>query len=180
MKKRLVLMAMLGMMLALGLVLIGCGGSDGSVIGSDGSGGEQTGGTGETDGTGDGTTSQATFTPPTKAQIQAFLESHRTNTANKIGSENAAVYIRSITVNTYTINGTSITTNPADVAENADVKVKFTLRTNLSFAQLTVGERLNIDNYRIALMDDLKSWLEQQGFENVPFANITTGNTVFG
>jgi uncharacterized lipoprotein YehR (DUF1307 family) len=119
-----------------------------------------------------------TFTPPTKAQLSAFLESHRTNPANKISGENAAVYIRSITVNTYTIDGTSITTNPAAVPENADVEVKFTIRTILGFNQLTMGERLNIDNYRIDLMDALESWLKQQGFKDVP--SITTGNTIFG
>jgi hypothetical protein len=62
--------------------------------------------------------------------------------------------------------------------ENADVAVKYTLKTHLSFNQLTIGERLNIDNYRIDLMDALKSWLQQQGFKNVK--NITTGTTVFG
>jgi hypothetical protein len=209
MKKGFFWAAMLSMALALGLVLIGCG-DPGGGPGNDGSGSEQTGGTGNNGGTDDSgdtddnngagnngsadgiaddsddtdddddTASQAAFTPPTKAEIQTFLENHRTNTANKIAGEQAAVYIRSITLNTYTIGGKSITTKPAAVAENAEVKVKFTLRTNLSFNQLTVGERLNIDNYRIDLMSDLQSWLKQQGFENVPSANITTGNTTFG
>jgi hypothetical protein len=129
---------------------------------------------------GNNTGGDNTFTPPAKAQLSEFLESHRTNPANKIGSSNAAVYIKSITVNTYTIDGTSIATNPAAVPENADVKVKFTIRTILGYNNLTTGERLNIDNYRVALMDALQSWLKQQGFKNVPSSNITTGSTVFG
>jgi hypothetical protein len=157
-------------------------GNDTGSTGTGGSGntGDNTGNTGTGD-SGDGTTSQDnTFTPPSKAQLQAFLESYRTDTANQIGSSNAAVYIKSITVNTYTIGGTSITTNPSAVPEDADVKVKFTLRTILVFDNLTMGERLNIDNFRIHLIDALQTWLKQQGFNSVPSANITTGNTVFG
>jgi hypothetical protein len=158
----------------------GSGNTGGDNTGNDNTGGGNTGGdnTGDNDG---GTTSQEnTFTPPTKAQVQAFLESYRTNTANKIAGENAAVYIKSTTINTYTIGGKSITTNPAAVSEDADAKVKFTIRTILIFDNLTMGERLQIDNFRIALMDALKKWLQQQGFKNIPSTNITTGNTVFG
>jgi hypothetical protein len=147
----------------------------GNNTGGNNTGGDNTGG----NNTG-GDTEDNTFTPPTKTQISEFLESHRTNPANKIAGENAAVYVRSITVNTYTIDGTSITTNPAAVPENADVEVKFTIRTILCFNNLTMGERLQIDNYRIDLMDALRSWLKQQGFKEVPSGNITTGNTVFG
>jgi hypothetical protein len=120
------------------------------------------------------------FTPPTKADLQAFFESYRTDTANEISGENAAVYIKSITLNTYTIGGTSITTKPDAVSEDADVKVKFTIRTILGFDNLTMGERLQIDNFRVSLMGALNTWLKQKGFKSVPSANITTGNTVFG
>jgi hypothetical protein len=185
-------------LLALGLILGGCDtgtGSDnsgGNNTGGDNTGGDNTGGdntggnntggdnTGGDDSGGDNTGGTTTFTPPTKAQLQGFLENYRTNTANKIAGENAAVYIKSITVNTYTIGGKTITTNPDAVPEDADVRVKFTVRTILSYNNLTMGERLQIDNFRLALMDDLKKWLQQQGFKNVSSGNITTGNTVFG
>jgi len=152
------------------------GGSDNS-DNSDNTGGE-TGG--NTDSNTGGNTTTNTFTPPTKAQVEQFLESHRTNPANQIAGSNAAVYIKSIAVNTYTIGGSNITSNPSAVPEDADVRVKFTLRTNLGFDNLTMGERLNIDNYRVDLMSALQSWLKSQGFKSVPSGNITTGNTIFG
>jgi hypothetical protein len=160
------------------------GNNTGGNTGGNNTGGNNTGNnTGDNTGGntgGDNTGGDTTFTPPTKAQVSEYLESHRTNPANKIGSSNAAVYIKSITVNTYTINGTSIATNPAAVPENANVKVTFTIRTILSYNNLTMGERLNIDNYRVALIDALRNWLKQQGFKDVPSTNITTGSTVFG
>jgi uncharacterized protein (DUF1697 family) len=59
------------------------------------------------------------------------------------------------------------------------VKVKFAIRTILDFDNLTMGERLQIDDFRLELMDALKSWLEDQGFSYSKI-DITTGNTVFG
>ena len=118
-----------------------------------------------------------TFTPPSRAQIEAFLENRRTTAT--IGTFPASAYIRSITINSYTVNGVNITTNPSPVPENAEVRVQFTLRTILGFNTLTLAERLHIDNFRLALQRDLQDWLESQGFG---FWNITitTGNTVFG
>jgi len=60
------------------------------------------------------------------------------------------------------------------------VQVKFTIRTILGSSNLTMGEKLNIDNYRVDLMYDLQNWLKTQGFKSVPSGNITTGSTIFG
>jgi hypothetical protein len=91
----------------------------------------------------------------------------------------AAVYIRSVTVNTYTVNGSNITSSPSPVPQNAQVVVRFTVRTILTSGNLTTGERLNIDNFRIDLISALDTWLRGQGF-GVLNITITTGNTIFG
>jgi len=118
-----------------------------------------------------------TFTPPSRAQLEAFVENYRM-TSTLMGTT-AAAHIRSITINSYIVNGVNITTNPSPVPANAEVRVQFTLRTWQSFNNLEMGQRLNIDNFRLALQRDLQDWLESQGFG---FWNITvtTGNTVFG
>jgi hypothetical protein len=161
-------------LLAIGLVLVGCPAED--TGGGTNTSENGTGGNGDNT-NGNGTGGEATFTPPTKAQIEAFVENHRKNTTLMGGS--AAVYVKSITINSYTVAGKNITTKPSPVLENAEVQVKFTLRTILSFNNLTMGERLNIDNYRIDLLGDLTDWLQEQGFGRLKIT-ITTGNTVFG
>jgi hypothetical protein len=122
-------------------------------------------------------TTSAAFTPPTRAQLETFLENYRTNTTLMGGS--AAVYIRSIAINTYTIDGSNVTSNPSPVPENAQVTVRFTVRTILSSGNLTMGEMLNIDNFRGDLQSALRTWLRDQGFGQSNIT-ITTGNTIFG
>jgi hypothetical protein len=118
-----------------------------------------------------------TFTPPTRAQLEAFLESYRTTTTLMGGS--AAVYIRSIAVNTYSVNGVNITSSPSPVPESAQVTVRFTVRTILGFNNLSMGERMNIDNFRGDLQSALRNWLRDRGFGQFNI-NITTGDTIFG
>ena len=162
----------------------GGGQTGGGQTGGGQTGGGQTGG-GQTGGgqTGGGQTGGqqpppvATFTPPTRAQLQTFLENQRTT--GTIAGLPRAAYIRSITINSYTVNGASITTNPSAVPVTAEVRVQFTLRTHLSFNNLEMGERLQIDNFRIQLQGDLQNWLQEQGFGRWNIT-VTTGNTVFG
>ena len=54
-----------------------------------------------------------------------------------------------------------------------------TLRTILTQSNLNTGERLNIDNYRLALQSALRDWLQDQGFSSSNIT-VTTGTTVFG
>ena len=150
------------MVLVFGMMVVGCDNNSTDVSNTENIGGK---------------TGEKTFSPPTKAQVEAFVEKYRKDTTLMGGS--AAVYIRSIAVNTYTVEGKNIGTNPSPVPESAQAEVKFTVRTILSFNGLSIGERLNVDNFRVDLQSDLKDWLVNQGFgySNV---KVTTGNTTFG
>jgi len=193
-KRNILLFVLLVVLLVMGLVLSGCdsedswentytsgggssGGGGGSSSGGSSSGGSSGGGDGSSGGGGSGGQSANTFTPPSKSQIEDYVEDYRKNT-NLMGGS-AAIYIKTITINTYTVDGESINRSPPPVPENAQVQVKFTVKTNLSFNNLEMGERLNIDNFRIDLKSALTTWLTNQGFGRWNIT-ITTGDTVFG
>jgi hypothetical protein len=184
----------------IGLSFVGCGGDDDSGSSNNGgnnnsgnnndggnnnnggnnndggnnNGGNNNNGNGDNNG---GGTQTPTFTPPTKAQVEAFVENYR-KTTDLMGGK-AAVYIRSITINSYTVDGGNITTNPSPVPENAKVQVKYTVRTILIFNNLTMGERLNIDNFKWDVQSALQKWLKEQGFGSSNI-NVTAGDTIFG
>lgn len=190
-------LGILVLVLAFGITVVGCdtGSTDdtngtqdsrGNNPGGNNSGGNEPGGNtpgennpggNEPGGNEPGGNQEVTFTPPTKAQLEAFVENYRTT--KTIMSNSAAVYVRSVAINTYTVNGNNITTNPSPVPESAQVQVRFTVRTILIFDNLSLGERMQIDNFRTFLLAELRTWLKNQGFQ-YSNTNVTTGNTIYG
>ena len=99
-------------------------------------------------------------TVPNRAALQSFL--NNIVATSTVGGNPLSSYVSGITIVTYTVGGTNITTNTPSVPANS--RVVITVRVN---ARAGIGATGNlwVDSFRANLPNIIRNWISDQGFD---------------